>query len=98
MISTRRIVAAVGLAIGVTGLAVPMASAAPADNSDASRLNPVTMLDSLSHSEVPEQYKEDVPLPSRQLGELNRVNDIQPVRQATAKVAPVTGLVSGVAS
>ncbi|MEU6490970.1 hypothetical protein ABZ890_11325 [Streptomyces sp. NPDC046984] len=98
MISTRRIVAAVGIALGVTGFAAPMATAAPADNSDASRLSPVTLLDSLSHSEVPAQYKDDVPLPSKQLGELNRVNGIQPVQQATDKVAPVTGLVSDVAS
>lgn len=46
MISTRRIVAAVGLAVGVTGLAAPMANADA--TADATRFNPMTALDSVA--------------------------------------------------
>ncbi len=47
MISTRRIAAVVGLAVGVTGLAAPMASAAPEDKG-AAPLSLMATLDSLT--------------------------------------------------
>jgi hypothetical protein len=97
MISTRRIVAAVGLAVGVTGLAAPLASAAPAGTSDAGRLNPVTLLDSMSDSGIPAQHKDEIPRPSAQLAGLNRLNDLDQLHQATEPVAPVTDLLPGVA-
>ncbi|GAA3832526.1 hypothetical protein [Streptomyces chiangmaiensis] len=98
MISTRRIVAAVGLAVGVTGLAAPMATAAPAENPDSGRLNPVTLLDPLAQSEIPAQHKDEIPRTSTQLEGLNRLNDLQQLHQATDQVAPITGLVPPVAS
>ncbi|MFE2515622.1 hypothetical protein [Streptomyces mirabilis] len=93
MISTRRMVAAVGLAVGVTGLAAPMASAAEAP--DAGKLNPITQLDALAVSDIPAEHRADIPRVSEQLGGLNRLNDLNQLHQVTDLVAPVTGLLPG---
>lgn len=95
MISTRRIVAVVGLAAGVTGLAAPMASAAPAD-ADAAKLSPIATLDSLSVSDIPTERKAEIPRPSEQLAQLNRLNDLNQLTQITDLAAPVTGLLPGI--
>ncbi|MFC9635397.1 hypothetical protein ACFTY8_40690 [Streptomyces mirabilis] len=94
MISTRRMVAAVGLAVGVTGLAAPMASAAEA--SDAGKLNPISQLDALAVSDIPAEHQADIPRISEQLGGLNRLNDLNQLHQVTDLVAPVTGLLPGI--
>ncbi|MEU1444830.1 hypothetical protein ACFWBS_31690 [Streptomyces mirabilis] len=93
MISTRRMVAAVGLAVGVTGLAAPMASAA--ETPDAGKLNPITQLDALAVSDIPAEHQADIPRVSEQLGGLNRLNDLNQLHQVTDLVAPVTGLLPG---
>ncbi|WP_128436544.1 hypothetical protein [Streptomyces cyaneus] len=84
MISTRRIVAAVGLAAGITGLTVPMANAADVDAAprnaaprNAGSLNPVATLDSLAMTGIPEQHKHRVPRVSQQLGHLNHLNGLK---------------------
>lgn len=86
-------VAAVGLAVGVTGLAAPMASAAEAP--DAGKLNPITQLDALAVSDIPAEHRADIPRISEQLGGLNRLNDLNQLHQVTDLVAPVTGLLPG---
>ncbi|WP_406176743.1 hypothetical protein [Streptomyces sp. NBC_00996] len=96
MISTRRMVAAVGLAVGVTGLAAPMANAAGSEAHDAGKLNPIAQLDSLAMSDIPAEHRSEVPSPSRQLAGLNRLNDLNQLHQVTDLAAPVTGLLSGI--
>lgn len=96
MISTRRIAAAVGLAVGLTGLAAPLASAAPAADPNAGRLNPIAELGSLAVSGIPAQYHDDLPRVSTQLSSLNRLNDLQQLHQVTDMAAPVTGLLPGI--
>ncbi|MFJ3305377.1 hypothetical protein ACIPSA_20080 [Streptomyces sp. NPDC086549] len=96
MISTRRIVAAIGLAVGVTGLAAPMANAADAGAQNTGKLNPVAMLDSLAESGIPAEHKGELPRVSEQLNSLNRVNDLNQLHQVTDLVAPVTGLLPAV--
>lgn len=96
MISTRRIVAAVGLAVSVTGLAAPLASAAEAEAAPGANLSPIRMLDSLTVSDIPEQHKSAMPRPSAQLNELNRVHELNQLHQVTDMVAPVTGLLPGI--
>ncbi|SFF33527.1 hypothetical protein SAMN02787118_105427 [Streptomyces mirabilis] len=86
-------VAAVGLAVGVTGLAAPMASAAEAP--DAGKLNPITQLDALAVSDIPAEHQAGIPRISEQLGGLNRLNDLNQLHQVTDLVAPVTGLLPG---
>jgi hypothetical protein len=95
MISTRRIVAVAGLAAGVTGLAAPMASAAPVD-ADTARLSPMATLDSLTVSDIPAERKAEIPRPTEQLAQLNRLNDLNQLSQVTDLAAPVTGLLPAI--
>ncbi|MEU0941590.1 hypothetical protein ABZ379_02185 [Streptomyces canus] len=96
MISTRRIVAAVGLAVGVTGITAPLANAADAADLNAGQLNPIAVIDSLAMSDIPAEHRDEIPPVSRQLAGLNRVNDLNQLGQLTGLVAPVTGLVPAV--
>ncbi|MFJ6835908.1 hypothetical protein [Streptomyces sp. NPDC091209] len=96
MISTRRIVAAVGLAVGLTGLAAPMATAAGSE-AHAGKLNPVSTVDSLALSGIPAEDQAPPLRPSTQLDGLNRLNDLSHLHQLTDLAAPVTGLLGGVA-
>ncbi|MDQ0994538.1 hypothetical protein [Streptomyces sp. V3I7] len=96
MISTRRIVAAVGLAAGVTGFAAPLASAAPAGPVDTGRISPIATLDSLAASELPAEHRDEVPRVSEQLHGLDRLNELNQLHQLTDLAAPVTGLLPAV--
>ncbi|MEU0060479.1 hypothetical protein [Streptomyces sp. NPDC006334] len=97
MISTRRIVAAACLAVGVTGLATPMANAA--DAPAGGRLSPMTLLDSIAESDIPAEHRGELPPVSSQLNELNKVNELRrlgELHQVTDLAAPVTGLLPAV--
>ncbi|MEV0182200.1 hypothetical protein AB0I54_23320 [Streptomyces sp. NPDC050625] len=96
MISTRRIVAAVGLAAGVTGLAAPLANAADASAPDNGKINPIAMLDSLAVSDIPAERRAEVPRVADQLHSMNGLNDLNQLHQVTDLVAPVTGLLPAV--
>ncbi|QOV40632.1 hypothetical protein IM697_20840 [Streptomyces ferrugineus] len=104
MISTRRIAAAVGLAVGVTGLAAPLANAGTADASTASKagmLNPVTTLDQLAVSGVPADRRAKMPLPSQQLARLDQLKELsrqqqRPQQQIKAVDTPVTRMLPAV--
>ncbi|WP_330336325.1 hypothetical protein [Streptomyces sp. NBC_00557] len=100
MTSTRRIVAALGLAAGVTGLAAPLAHAADASAPHTGLIPPpMATLDSLTVSDIPARHKAEVPRVSEQLralnqvGELNRLNELH---QVTDLAAPAMGLVPGI--
>ncbi|MEV0227781.1 hypothetical protein [Streptomyces sp. NPDC050704] len=97
MISTRRIVAAVGLAVGVTGFAVPSASAAGLPEME--KLNPIAELDSLAVSDIPAEHKAEIPKATTQLAALNGLNDLyqlNQLHQVTDLAAPVTGLLPAI--
>ena len=97
MISTRRIAALAALAAGVTGLAAPLANAAEAPNTG--KLNPMTTLDSLVANQSPAEHRADLPPVSRQLGELNKVSELDKLwelHQVTDLAAPATGLLPGI--
>ncbi|MGW3953599.1 hypothetical protein ACWEKM_22400 [Streptomyces sp. NPDC004752] len=96
MISTRRIVAAVGLAAGVTGLAAPLAHAAPASAQDTGKISPMATLDSFAVSDIPAQHRGEIPRVSEQLQGLNRLHDLGQLHQLTDQAAPVTGLLPAV--
>ncbi|MFD8717300.1 MULTISPECIES: hypothetical protein [Streptomyces] len=96
MISTRRIVAAVGLAVGVTGLAAPLANAAGASPQHTGKLTALGVLDSLSRSDIPAQYKDEIPKVSEQVQGLNGVHRLSELHQITDLAAPVMGLVPGI--
>ncbi|MFE9441882.1 hypothetical protein ACFYO2_23395 [Streptomyces sp. NPDC006602] len=96
MSSTRRVIAAVGLAVGVTGLAAPLANAADAAAPDTGQLNPIATFDSLVVSDIPAEHKDEIPRISRQPAALNQVDELNELHQVTDLVAPVTGLVPAV--
>ncbi|MEU3830481.1 hypothetical protein GT045_06535 [Streptomyces sp. SID486] len=99
MIPTRRIVAALGLAAGVTGLAAPLANAADASAPATGQISPMAVLDSLTVSDIPAQYKAGVPRVSEQTRALNQINELDRLGelwQVAGLVAPVTGLLPAV--
>ncbi|MFJ9629245.1 hypothetical protein ACIQPR_23845 [Streptomyces sp. NPDC091280] len=96
MISTRRIAAAVGLAVGVTGLVAPMANAADAPAFKDGKVSPVALLDSLAVSEIPAEHQGQIPKVADQMKALNHLNDLQQLHQVTDMAAPVTGLLPAV--
>ncbi|MFE6287090.1 hypothetical protein [Streptomyces sp. NPDC057877] len=93
MISTRRIVAAVGLAAGVAGLAAPTASAAEAESKGTDKISPLAIVDSLQVKDMPLRYREALPLPSQQVAQFRRLKELE---QVAAPIAPVVGLVHGI--
>ncbi|MET9088620.1 hypothetical protein ABZX77_43225 [Streptomyces sp. NPDC004237] len=96
MISTRRIVAAVGLAVGVTGLAAPLANAADASAQHPAKLSALGMLDSLARTDIPAEYQNEIPKVSEQVQGLNGVQRLGELHQITDLAAPVMGLVPGI--
>ncbi|MEU9479891.1 hypothetical protein [Streptomyces sp. NPDC048191] len=99
MISTRRIVAALGLAAGVTGLAAPVANAAAVSAPHTGQINPMTVVDSLAVSDIPADHRAKVPRVSEQMRAVNKVGQLKrlnELHQVTDPVAPVTGLLPAV--
>lgn len=94
MIPTRRIVAVLGLAAGVTGLAAPAATAG--DAVSGAPLRPMVALDSLTTGDLPEEYRDDLPPVSAQLAALNQVHELGQLQQLAGPVAPVLNLVPAV--
>ncbi|MEU5540075.1 hypothetical protein [Streptomyces sp. NPDC020362] len=90
MISTRRIVAAVGLAAGVTGLVAPLANAAGASTPHTGQSNPMTTVDPQKVGEIPAQRKSRAPRVAVRTGaldkldELNRLDELGQVTDLTA--------------
>ncbi|MEU3254174.1 hypothetical protein [Streptomyces sp. NPDC006997] len=93
MISTRRIVAAVGLAAGVASLAAPAAGAAEAQSKGTGKISPLAIVDSLQVKDMPVRYRDALPLPSQQVAQLRRLKELE---QVAGPVAPVVGLVHGI--
>ncbi|WP_320776480.1 hypothetical protein [Streptomyces sp. CRN 30] len=93
MFSTRRLVTAVSLAAGITGLAAMPASAADAGGQETGGLRPTQILDSLAVSDLPAEYRDQVLRPSDQL---RKLKDLNQLRQLTDMAAPVTGLLPGI--
>lgn len=90
MVCTRGIVAAVGLAVSVTGLTALPASAAGAPS--AGGFQPPGLLDSLPGTGVPAEHRAELPALSEQLSGVDRVRDLYQVgrlNQVTGPVPPV---------
>lgn len=60
----------------MTGLTAPLADAVEVPAPNAGPLNPISTLDSLAATGIPEQHKHRVPRVSQQLGNLNRINNL----------------------
>ncbi|MEU7423326.1 MULTISPECIES: hypothetical protein [unclassified Streptomyces] len=99
MISTRRIAAAVGLAAGLAGLAVPSAHAAAGGTPLVGKLGAMATLDSLAASDLPAPDRDRVPRVSEQLKSLDHLqelNQLNQVEQVLAPAAPLLGLASAI--
>ncbi|MEU9384927.1 hypothetical protein AB0D38_29930 [Streptomyces sp. NPDC048279] len=98
MISTRRIVAAVGLAVGVTGLAAPLANAADASAPHSGNPTVLGVLDSVSRIGIPAEHQDEIPRISEQVQGLNGLQKLGELHQLTDMAAPATGLVPAIES
>ncbi|MEV7322327.1 hypothetical protein [Streptomyces sp. NPDC093970] len=96
MISTRRIVAAVGLAVGVTGLAAPLANAADTGAPHPGKLTALGVLDSVSRIGFPAEHRDEIPKVSEQLQGLDGLQKLNELHQLTDLAAPAMGLVPGI--
>lgn len=66
-----------------------MAAAAGSVVQDAGKPSPVATLDSLAMSEIPAEHQAELPRPSAQLNDLNRLHQVADL------AAPATGLPGG---
>lgn len=93
MISTRRVVTAVLLAVGAAAVAVPAAEAAPLPIGGGEPISPTGALDTVSTMAVPPGSRNEVPKVAEQLTGLNRLNELH---QVTDLVAPVTNAIPAI--
>ncbi|MFF9086312.1 hypothetical protein ACF1BE_07875 [Streptomyces sp. NPDC014991] len=99
MISTRRIAAAVGLAAGIAGLALPSANAADAGSPLAGKLGALSTPDSLADAGIPAPEQDRGPGVTDQMQGLKHLRDLEQlnrVGQVLAPAAPVLGLVAAI--
>ncbi|MFJ6562691.1 hypothetical protein ACIQMV_23065 [Streptomyces sp. NPDC091412] len=92
MVCTRRVVAAVGRAVSVTGLTTLPTSAAGAPS--VGGFQPPGLLDSLPGTRVPAEHRAEPPTVSERLSGVDRVRDLNQVgrlNQVTRLVPPVFG-------
>ncbi len=90
-------VAAVGLAISITGFAVPSAGAATVP--ETGKPDPIAELDSIAVSDLPAEHRNKIPKISEGIQALNRLNglnQLEQLHQVTDIAAPVTGLLPAV--
>ena len=99
MISTRRIVATVGLAVGVTGLAAPLANAADAGVPHTGHVNPMAKPAPHTVGDIPAPRKARTPrvaVQTRALDQLGELNQLPEPNQLPGRAAHMTGLLPGV--
>ncbi|MFI8192566.1 hypothetical protein ACIF8T_27985 [Streptomyces sp. NPDC085946] len=96
MISTRRLVAAVGIAVGVTGLAAPAADAAGTVPRKPGLIDPAATLDSLALRDIPTEHRDEILRPSTQMQGFKRLKDLNQLEQLAAPVAPAFQLLPGI--
>ncbi|GGX88150.1 hypothetical protein GCM10010358_47770 [Streptomyces minutiscleroticus] len=92
MISTRRIAAAVGLAAGLTVLAVPTASAAVPAIGGMGPIDADDTLNAVTRAGLPAEQQSAVPTVTDQLTGLQQLNNLNQLEQLVAPVAPVFNL------
>ncbi|MFD7551944.1 hypothetical protein ACFV0R_16255 [Streptomyces sp. NPDC059578] len=97
MTATRRILAAVALASGVTALTATAATAAPALQQGVEVPSVIGQVDSLSAQSVGPEHQAKMPTVTGQVGTISHgFAQLQQLRQVTDLVAPVTGLLPAI--
>ncbi|MGW1893239.1 hypothetical protein ACWCP6_23790 [Streptomyces sp. NPDC002004] len=97
MTHKQRILAAMALAAGATGLVAPAAQAATAEQHGVQAPSVLHELDELSASSVPAEHRQELPTVSGQLAGLGQAQQqLGQLHQVTDLIAPVTGLLPAV--
>ncbi|MDX2561671.1 hypothetical protein PV371_18670 [Streptomyces sp. TX20-6-3] len=91
MISTRRISSVLAVAAAFSCLGASAAQAV-ADSPLGPPINPVSELDALATTGIPEESKAQFPGIAGQLGGLSQVHQVNQLHQLTDLAAPATGL------
>ncbi|MFB0620181.1 hypothetical protein [Streptomyces sp. AGS-58] len=97
MISTRRIAAAVGLAAGIAGLAVPSANAADAGAPLVGELSALSAPDSLAGAGMPASEQGRVPRVTDQMQALEHVKDLSRLSRVEQALAPAAAVLGPIA-
>lgn len=92
VIPTRRISSVLAVAAAFSCLGGAATTAVAATGPLGPPINPVTELDSLTTTGIPEESRDRFPGIAEQLGGLNRVHDLNQIHQLTDLAAPATGL------
>ncbi|WP_030313850.1 hypothetical protein [Streptomyces flavochromogenes] len=92
MISTRRISSVLAVAAAFSCLGASAAQAVATTSPLGPPINPVTELDALATTGIPEESKGQFPGIADQLVGLSRVQEVNQLHQLTDLAAPVTGL------
>ncbi|MEV0253069.1 hypothetical protein AB0H82_02170 [Streptomyces sp. NPDC050732] len=95
MTSARRLITAVSLAAGAVALATPAAQAS-APTQDTGRMEVLDTIDGLGTTGMPAEQAARMPHLKDQLVGVNRLNELNQLRQITDLVAPLTNLVPGI--
>ncbi|MBB4986962.1 MULTISPECIES: hypothetical protein [Streptomyces] len=101
MTSTRRISSILAVAAAFSclgGAAAGTASAADATGPLGPKINPISELDSLATTGIPEESRGRFPGIAGQLNGLDRLNELGQLHQLTDQAAPVTGLLPAVST
>lgn len=99
--STRRISSILAVAAAFSclgGAAAGTASAADATGPLGPKINPISELDSLATTGIPEESRGRFPGIAGQLNGLDRLNELGQLHQLTDQAAPVTGLLPAVST
>lgn len=92
MTSTRRISSVLAVAAAFSCLGGSAATAVAATGPLGPPVNPISELDALATTGIPEESRAQFPGIAEQLGGLSRVHDLNQLHQLTDQAAPVTGL------
>ncbi len=92
VISTRRISSVLAVAAAFSCLGASAAQAVATTSPLGPPINPVTELDALATTGIPEESKGQFPGIADQLVGLSRVQEVNQLHQLTDLAAPVTGL------
>ncbi|MFE1907040.1 hypothetical protein [Streptomyces gardneri] len=92
MTSTRRISSVLAVAAAFSCLGASAAQAVSVATPLGPPVNPVSELDAVATTGIPEESRAQFPGIESQLGGLGRLNELQQIHQLTDLAAPVTGV------
>lgn len=92
----KRIAAVLAASAALSPLAVSAAHAAEPSGQLIKPVNPLSELDAIATSGIPEEHRAEMPTAKNQLAGLSHLNDLNQLTQLTDLVAPVTNVLPAV--